>query len=108
MRAPLPASVSSTVSAPADSDVRMVPSTSTKPGGSSSIRAGLPGDDARTVNVTQFSSSATALTGARNDAHSLGCCSNAGGVVSSSKKRWSTKMSPTRFTPYCFSSWTIA
>ena len=32
----------------------------------------------RTVIVTQFSSSATALTGARKAAHSLGCWSNAG------------------------------
>jgi hypothetical protein len=34
--------------------------------------------------VTQFSSSATALMGARNEAHSFACCSKAGGVVCSS------------------------
>ncbi len=81
MREPLPARVSSTVSAPPPSAVLMLPSESMNPGGSNSTRAGLPGEVGRTVMVMQFSSSATALTGARKPAHSLGCCSKAGGVV---------------------------
>jgi hypothetical protein len=73
MRDPLPDRVSSTVSAPPGAAVRTDPSKSTKPGGSNATCAGLPGDDGRTVIVMQFSSRATALTGARNDAHSFGC-----------------------------------
>ena len=61
----------------------------------------------RTVKVMVFSFTATALTGARKAAHSLGCCSKAGGVVCSSKKRWSTRMSPVILvTPSALSSWT--
>jgi hypothetical protein len=60
------------------------------------------------VSVTVLPFNATALTGARKAAHSLGCCSNAGGVVWSSKNFWSTTMSPsTRRTPCALSSSTI-
>ena len=61
---------------------------------------GDPAAVGRIVSVTVFPLRATALTGARKEAHSFGCCSKAGGVVSSSKNFWSTKMSPsTRLAP---------
>jgi hypothetical protein len=109
IRGPLPLSARSTVSAPPPSAVRIDPSESTKPGGANSTRALPPTGPGRTVIVMQFSSSATALTGARNPAHSFGCCSKAGGVVCSSKNRWSTTTSPsTRFTPKPFRSCTMS
>ena len=73
------------MSAPAASAVLHAPVDVDEPGRVElDARRGRPASAGRTVSVTQFSLSATALTGARKAAHSLGCCSNAGGVVCSS------------------------
>ena len=57
-----------------------------KPGGSNVTDAGESATAGRTVIVIVFPFNAKTLTDARNETHSLSCCSNAEGTKLSSKK----------------------